>query len=72
MLTVATRGHQSPQGSASASPPTAHPLGVPRGVTAGLVLEAGFCWSPGCLESVEVAQEETTGGGRRQAGAGDG
>lgn len=31
-------------------------------------LAAGLCWGPGCFESAEVALEEATESGRKQAG----
>lgn len=34
-------------------------------------LATGLCWGPGCLESVEAAQEEGTEGGRKQARGGE-
>lgn len=70
---VTTRG-RSPSQEASAPlqpwdpfPRMAHPLRE----EAWPGLAAGLCWGPGCLESVEAAQEEATEGGRRQARGGE-
>ena len=72
-LALATRGCQSPPGSQGPSaacgpfPRMAHPLRE----EAWPGLATGLCWGPGCLESVEAAQEEGTEGGRRQARGGE-